>query len=162
MSERNFQEYEAKWQKQWEGAGLYQAKNQEDANTEKKFYGLIEFPYPSGAGLHVGHPRSYIAIDAICRKRRMEGKNVLYPIGWDAFGLPTENYAIKNKMKPQDATAENIANFTRQLKSIGCGFDWSREINTTDPKYYKWTQWQFLKFFESWYDREKSGTFVCQ
>lgn len=112
------------------------------------FYGLIEFPYPSGDGLHVGHPRSYTAIDIVTRKQRMEGKNVLYPIGWDAFGLPTENYAIKNKVKPVDATAKNVGNFTRQIKSLGFGFDWSREINTTDPAYFKWTQWQFLQFFK--------------
>lgn len=155
MSERNFKAFEEKWQKEWESSGLYEAKDAKEADDRPKFYGLIEFPYPSGAGLHVGHPRSYTAIDAICRKRRMEGKNVLYPIGWDAFGLPTENYAIKNKVKPQDATAENVANFKRQMKSIGFGFDWSREINTTDPGYYKWTQWQFLKFFAAWYDSEE-------
>jgi leucyl-tRNA synthetase len=162
MAERNFKKYEPKWQKAWEAEGIYRAKDPSElriTNNElrdSKFYGLIEFPYPSGAGLHVGHPRSYTAIDAICRKKRMEGRNVLYPIGWDAFGLPTENYAIKNKVKPQEATAENIANFRRQLKSIGFGFDWSREVNTTDPEYYKWTQWQFLKFFDSWYDRMES------
>jgi leucyl-tRNA synthetase len=151
-SHRPFADYESKWQKSWEERGIYHAKQ----FAGEKFYGLIEFPYPSGAGLHVGHPRSYIAIDAVTRKRRMEGKNVLYPIGWDAFGLPTENFAIRNRMKPQDATAQNIATFTRQLASIGCGFDWSREINTTDPPYYKWTQWMFLQFFKSTFD-EREG-----
>ncbi|MFH1620747.1 MAG: class I tRNA ligase family protein [Patescibacteria group bacterium] len=141
---------EAKWQEKWEAEGIYHAQGPE-ANKQK-FYGLIEFPYPSGEGLHVGHPRSYTAIDIMTRKKRMEGKNVLYPIGWDAFGLPTENFAIKNKIKPQDATAKNIATFKRQLKSLGLGFDWSREINTTDPAYYRWTQWMFLKFFNSYFD----------
>ncbi len=143
-----FKKIEAKWQKKWEKDGLFHAKD----GKGKKFYGLIEFPYPSGEGLHVGHPRSYTAIDIVTRKKRMEGKNVLYPIGWDAFGLPTENFAIKHKVKPAVATKKNVANFTRQLKSLGFGFDWSREIDTTDPAYYKWTQWMFLKFFNSYYD----------
>ncbi len=147
MSQRPIHEIEAKWQAQWEKEGTYRAADPGKTKAGK-FYGLIEFPYPSGDGLHVGHPRSYTAIDVLTRKRRMEGKNVLYPIGWDAFGLPTENYAIKNKVKPQDATAKNVATFTRQIKSLGFGFDWSREINTTDPAYYKWTQWQFLQFFK--------------
>ncbi len=151
-SQRPFAEYEPKWQASWEKQGVYKAESEKG----DKFYGLIEFPYPSGDGLHVGHPRSYTAIDAVCRKRRMEGKNVLYPIGWDAFGLPTENYAIKKKIKPQDATEKNISTFTRQMKSIGFGFDWSREIDTTDPAYYKWTQWMFLQFFKSAFD-EKHG-----
>ncbi len=150
---RPFDSYEAKWQEEWEKQGTYRASDDRKAD---KFYGLIEFPYPSGDGLHVGHPRSYTAIDVVTRKRRMEGKNVLYPIGWDAFGLPTENFAIKNKVKPQDATAKNIATFMRQLKSLGFGFDWSRLVNTTDPAYYKWTQWMFLQFFKSTFD-EKSG-----
>jgi leucyl-tRNA synthetase len=145
---RPFASYEQKWQAHWEEQGTYKAIE----GAGDKFYGLVEFPYPSGDGLHVGHPRSYTAIDVIVRKRRMEGKNVLYPMGWDAFGLPTENYAIKHKVKPQVATAKNEANFRRQLKSIGFGFDWSREIDTTDPKYYKWTQWMFLKFFSSMFD----------
>ncbi|MBD3251121.1 class I tRNA ligase family protein, partial [Candidatus Uhrbacteria bacterium] len=144
-NQRPFSEYEPKWQGIWEERGTYRA-TESGADT---FYGLIEFPYPSGAGLHVGHPRSYTANDVVTRKRRMEGKNVLYPIGWDAFGLPTENFAIKHKIKPQDATEQNITTFTRQLKSIGFGFDWSREVNTTDPAYYKWTQWMFLQFFKS-------------
>jgi len=148
----NPHEIEKKWQDAWENDGTYHAKD-----TGEKFYGLIEFPYPSGEGLHVGHPRSYTAIDILTRKKRMEGKNVMYPIGWDAFGLPTENFAIKHGIKPQDATAKNVANFTRQIKSLGLGFDWSREINTTDPKYYKWTQWMFLQFYGSWYDEGKKS-----
>ncbi len=143
---------EKKWQDIWEKEGTYRAKDGLPSEKQNKFYGLIEFPYPSGEGLHVGHPRSYIAIDIMTRKRRMEGKNVLYPIGWDAFGLPTENFAIKHKIKPADATTKNVANFTRQIKSLGTGFDWEREVNTTDPKYYKWTQWMFLKFYTSFYD----------
>ncbi len=143
---------EAKWQKKWEDDGVYHAKDGSPSDRAKKFYGLIEFPYPSGEGLHVGHPRSYTAIDIMTRKKRMEGFNVLYPIGWDAFGLPTENFAIKHKVKPEEATAKNVANFKRQLKYLGFGFDWSREVNTTDPKYYKWTQWMFLKFFNSYFD----------
>jgi leucyl-tRNA synthetase len=151
MAKREFKDLEAKWQARWEAEGIYRAKDPGETKAEK-FYGLIEFPYPSGDGLHVGHPRSYALIDAIVRKRRMEGQNVLYPIGWDAFGLPTENYAIKMKISPQSATQKNIGNFRRQLKMLGIGFDWSREVDTTDPKYYKWTQWQFLKFFNSYYD----------
>ena len=150
MSNRPISEIESKWQDAWEREGVYHAAG--TTGKAPKFFGLIEFPYPSGDGLHVGHPRSYVAIDILTRKRRMEGKNVLYPIGWDAFGMPTENYAIKFKVKPQDATKKNIATFTRQIKSLGIGFDWSREIDTTDPKYYKWTQWQFLKFYNAWYD----------
>ncbi len=142
---------EKKWQETWLKDGTYEAK---DNASAEKFYGLVEFPYPSGEGLHVGHPRSYTAIDIMTRKKRMEGKNVMYPIGWDAFGLPTENFAIKHKIKPQDATTKNVANFTRQIRSLGLGFDWSREINTTDPAYYKWTQWMFLQFYGSWYDAE--------
>ncbi|MFA5130014.1 MAG: leucine--tRNA ligase [Patescibacteria group bacterium] len=149
---RDFQEYESKWQKAWEEQGLYHASQPGERKTGEKFYGLIEFPFPSGAGLHVGHPRSYVAIDVLTRKKRMEGKNVLYPIGWDAFGLPTENYAIKMHVKPQDATAANISNFRRQMQSMGFGFDWNREVNTTDPAYYKWTQWMFLQFFKSEFD----------
>ncbi|MDD2786215.1 MAG: class I tRNA ligase family protein [Patescibacteria group bacterium] len=150
-----YKDFESKWQAWWEEQGVYHAKEAIDAEGEK-FYGLIEFPYPSGEGLHVGHPRSYTAIDIMMRKKRMEGKNVLYPIGWDAFGLPTENFAIKTKQPPAQVTAKNIANFTHQIKILGVGFDWSREINTTDPKYYHWTQWMFIKFFDSWFD-EKSN-----
>ena len=145
MESYNFKAIEKKWQDKWEEAGAFHA----ETNSKKpKFYTMIEFPYPSGAGLHVGHPRSYTALDIIARKRRMEGYNVLYPIGWDAFGLPTENFAIKNKVHPKIVTAKNIANFTRQLKMLGFSFDWSREINTTDPSYYKWTQWIFLQLFK--------------
>ena len=145
MESYNFKAIEKKWQDKWEETGAFHA----ETNSKKpKFYTMIEFPYPSGAGLHVGHPRSYTALDIIARKRRMEGYNVLYPIGWDAFGLPTENFAIKNKVHPKIVTAKNIANFTRQLKMLGFSFDWSREINTTDPSYYKWTQWIFLKLFK--------------
>ena len=145
MERYNFKAIEKKWQDKWEETGAFHA----ETNSKKpKFYTMIEFPYPSGAGLHVGHPRSYTALDIIARKRRMEGYNVLYPIGWDAFGLPTENFAIKNKVHPKIVTAKNIANFTRQLKMLGFSFDWSREINTTDPSYYKWTQWIFLQLFK--------------
>jgi leucyl-tRNA synthetase len=145
MSQRDFRSTEKKWQDRWSSEKTYAAVNDPASET---FYGLIEFPFPSAEGLHVGHPRSYTAIDAVTRKKRMEGKNVLFPIGWDAFGLPTENYAIKNKVRPQDASKKNIANFRRQLQSIGFGFDWDREVDTTDPRYYKWTQWMFQQFFK--------------
>ena len=136
---------EPKWQKKWEEAHAFEA---ESDHAKPKFYGLIEFPYPSGNGLHVGHPRSNTAMDIIARKRRMQGYNVLFPIGWDAFGLPTENYAIKNNVHPAAVTQKNIDHFREQLKKIGFSFDYSREVNTTDPDYYKWTQWIFLKLFE--------------
>ncbi|TAL51019.1 leucine--tRNA ligase [Patescibacteria group bacterium] len=142
----NHQEIEKKWQDRWETSGIFHAK---DGSEKQKFYCLIEFPYPSGAGLHIGHPRSYTALDVVSRKRRHQGYNVLYPIGWDAFGLPTENYAIKTGRKPQDITRENTDTFRRQLKSLGLSFDWSREVNTIDPAYYKWTQWMFLEFFKA-------------
>ena len=145
MKAYNYSEIEKKWQQIWDEKQTFAAKND---YTLPKFYGLVEFPYPSGQGLHVGHPRSYTAIDIVCRKRRLEGFNVLYPMGWDAFGLPTENYAIKNHIHPSIVTENNIANFKRQLKSLGFSFDWSREINTTDPSYYKWTQWIFLQLFK--------------
>lgn len=141
----NFKEIEKKWQTKWENEGTFNAK--EDTSI-KKWYGLIEFPYPSGQGLHVGHPRSYTALDIIARKRRMQGYNVLYPIGFDAFGLPAENYAIKNHVHPRVITEKNIDNFRRQLKSLGFSFDWSREINTTDPDYYKWSQWIFIQLYK--------------
>ena len=147
-----FREVEPKWQAWWDSQGTYRATTRAAAEKDKKFYGLIEFPYPSGEGLHVGHPRSYTAIDIMTRKRRMEGFEVMFPIGFDAFGLPTENFAIKHKIKPADATARNVANFTRQLKSLGFGFDWGRAVNTTDPKYYKWTQWMFLQFYGAYFD----------
>jgi len=145
METYNHQSIEKKWQEYWEKNEFYKA---EDSSKKPKQYILIEFPYPSGDGLHVGHCRSYSALDAVARKKRMEGFNVLYPIGWDAFGLPTENYAIKTGIHPKVATEKNIANFKRQLKSLGLSFDWSREINTTEPKYYKWTQWIFLQLFK--------------
>ncbi|MDR3090831.1 MAG: leucine--tRNA ligase [Clostridiales bacterium] len=136
---------EKKWQDKWEGEKAFETRTDP---ARKKFYALVEFPYPSGQGLHVGHPRPYTALDIIARKRRMEGQNVLFPIGFDAFGLPTENYAIKNKVHPKTVTEENIARFTAQLKSLGYSFDWSRCVNTTDSAYYKWTQWIFIKLFE--------------
>lgn len=141
----NFKEIEKKWQNKWEKEGTFNAK---EDYTMKKWYGLIEFPYPSGQGLHVGHPRSFTALDIIARKRRLEGYNVLYPIGFDAFGLPAENYAIKTNVHPKITTAQNIAHFTEQLKSLGISFDWSRKIDTTDPNYYKWTQWIFIQLFK--------------
>ena len=143
--EYNHREIEKKWQKKWEKEGLYKAK---DFSKKPKKYILLEFPYPSGAGLHVGHCRPYCAMDVISRKMRMEGCNVLFPMGWDAFGLPTENYAIKTGIHPQEATEKNVGNIKRVMKSLGLSFDWDREINTTDPKYYKWTQWIFLKLLE--------------
>ncbi|NLL82275.1 MAG: leucine--tRNA ligase [Tissierellia bacterium] len=138
-------EIEPKWQEVWEGKEPFKAYNGSD---KPKFYALVEFPYPSGEGLHVGHPRPYTALDIVARKRRLEGYNVLFPMGWDAFGLPTENYAIKHKIHPKIVTENNVARFKKQLQSIGFSFDWSREVNTTDPAYYKWTQWIFLKLFE--------------
>ena len=141
----NHKSVEPKWQKIWEEKGVFHAQMNSD---KPKFYSLIEFPYPSGQGLHVGHPRPYTALDTVSRKRRLQGYNVLYPIGWDAFGLPTENYAIKNHIHPEIVTADNIARFKKQIQSLGISFDWSREINTTDPDYYKWTQWIFLQLFK--------------
>ncbi len=145
MKAYDHKKIESKWQKEWERKGVFNAEN---SSKKPKFYGLIEFPYPSGAGMHVGHIRSNTAMDIIARKRRMEGYNVLYPIGWDAFGLPTENYAIKTGIHPVKVTKQNTDTFRKQLKALGFSFDWSREINTTDPAYYKWTQWIFLQFFK--------------
>jgi len=142
----NYTQIEKKWQDIWDENQTFAAKND---YTLPKFFGLVEFPYPSAQGLHVGHPRSYTAIDIVSRKKRLEGFNVLYPMGWDAFGLPTENFAIKNHIHPSIVTENNVANFKRQLKSLGFSFDWSREINTTDPSYYKWTQWIFLQLFKN-------------
>ncbi len=142
----DFNNIEKKWQQIWDENETFKASTDK---TKPKFYGLVEFPYPSGAGLHVGHPRGYTAIDIISRKKRLEGYNVLFPMGWDAFGLPTENYAIANKIHPAKVTENNVLNFKRQLKMLGFSFDWSKEINTTDPNYYKWTQWIFLKLFEN-------------
>jgi len=167
MKEYNHAEIEPKWQKVWaETPELYAAVDSD--STRDKYYVLVEFPYPSGEGLHIGHVRGYTAQDIAARRARMMGKNVLYPIGWDAFGLPTENYAIKHKIRPQDATAQNVATFKRQIKALGISFDWSREVNTTDPDYYKWTQWIFLQLFKkglayqdeipiNWCPKEKIG-----
>jgi len=143
--EYNFKEIEKKWQSIWDDEKAFAAKND---YSKPKFFGLVEFPYPSGQGLHVGHPRSYTALDIISRKKRLQGFNVLYPMGWDAFGLPTENYAIKNHIHPEIVTEKNVENFKRQLKALGFSFDWDREVNTTDPNYYKWTQWIFLQLFK--------------
>lgn len=145
MDKYNFKKIEKKWQQIWDENHTFECSNDSD---KEKYFPLVEFPYPSGQGLHVGHPRSYTALDIVARKKRLEGYNVLYPIGWDAFGLPTENYAIKNKIHPKIVTEKNVANFKRQLKALGLSFDWSREVNTTDPNYYKWTQWIFLKLYE--------------
>ena len=150
MTENKFPEYnpnaiEKKWQKIWEEDNTFHSEIDKD---REKYYALVEFPYPSGQGLHVGHPRPYTALDVVARKRRLEGYNVLYPMGFDAFGLPTENYAIKNKVHPAKVTEDNIKNFKNQLKSIGFSFDWDREINTTDPDYYKWSQWIFIQLFK--------------
>ena len=142
----DFTAIESKWQKYWDEHRTFHAEND---YSKPKFYALVEFPYPSGQGLHIGHPRPYTAMDIVSRKRRMQGYNVLYPMGWDAFGLPTENYAIKNKIHPAIVTKNNVARFKAQLKSLGLSFDWEREINTTDPDYFKWTQWIFLKLFKA-------------
>jgi leucyl-tRNA synthetase len=165
MEKYNPKDIEAKWQKYWEENQTF--KVTEDQSKEK-FFSLVEFPYPSGEGLHVGHPKSYSAMDVIGRKRRAQGQNVLYPIGFDAFGLPTENFAIKTGRQPSEVTAKNIANFTRQLKSLGFAFDWSRVVDTTDPTYYKWTQWIFLQLYKhglaykknqpiNWCPKDKTG-----
>lgn len=146
MKEYNHKKIEDKWHSIWEEEKPFYASD--DDKSKPKYYALIEFPYPSGEGLHVGHPRPYTALDIVARKKRLQGHNVLFPIGWDAFGLPTENFAIKNKVHPKIVTAKNVSRFKAQLKSLGLSFDWSREVNTTDPSYYKWTQWIFLKLFE--------------
>ena len=143
--EYNFKQIESKWQNVWYTQNTFAAK--QDFSLPK-YYCLVEFPYPSGQGLHVGHPRSYTALDIVARKKRLEGYNVLYPMGWDAFGLPTENFAIKNHIHPAEVTKNNVAHFKQQLQSLGFSFDWTREINTTDPSYYKWTQWIFLQLFK--------------
>lgn len=145
MSKYDFTAIEKKWQKYWEEHHTFAAGTD---YSKPKFYALVEFPYPSGQGLHIGHPRPYTAMDIVSRKRRLEGYNVLFPMGWDAFGLPTENYAIKNKIHPAIVTKNNIAHFKAQLQSLGLSFDWDREINTTDPEYFKWTQWIFLQMFK--------------
>ena len=142
----DFKNIEPKWQKKWEDAGIFHA---EDNSDKKKFYALVEFPYPSGAGMHVGHVKAYSGLEVISRKRRMEGYNVLFPLGFDAFGLPTENYAIKTGIHPRRVTDTNIEKFTSQMKRVGFSFDWTRTVDTTDENYYKWTQWIFLKMFEN-------------
>ena len=141
----DFKAVEHKWQKIWDKEQTFAASND---YSKPKFYALVEFPYPSGQGLHVGHPRSYTALDIVARQKRLSGYNVLYPMGWDAFGLPTENYAMKNHIHPEVVTAQNVARFKSQLQALGLSFDWSREINTTDPSYYKWTQWIFLQLYK--------------
>ena len=145
MKTYDFKSIEKKWQKFWDDDQTFRASKD---HTKPKFYALVEFPYPSARGLHVGHPRSYTALDVVARKRRMQGYNVLYPMGWDAFGLPTENFAIKNHIHPEIITRDNINRFKNQLKNLGLSFDWSREISTTDPSYYRWTQWIFLQMFK--------------
>ena len=141
----DFKKIEEKWQKYWEDHKTFEAKN---GSEKDPYYVLVEFPYPSGSGLHVGHVRSYTAQDALARMKRMQGLNVLYPMGWDAFGAPAEQYAIKNHIHPKDAVRENIKTFKGQMQKLGFSFDWSREFSTTDPEYYKWTQWQFLQFYK--------------
>jgi len=149
--EPNFREIAQKWQKAWKTSGIY--KTSIDP-TRPKYYVLDMFPYPSGAGLHVGHPLGYIASDIVSRYKRLKGFNVLHPMGFDAFGLPAEQYAIQTGRHPADTTAENIARYKEQLDNIGFCYDWSREVNTSDPKYYKWTQWIFLQLFKSWFNLE--------
>ena len=143
----SFSESEKKWQQRWEDEKIFHADDSD--KSKKKFYGLVEFPYPSGAGMHVGHIKAYSGLEVVSRKRRMEGYNVLFPIGFDAFGLPTENYAIKTGIHPRKVTDNNIVKFTEQLKRVGFSFDWSRTVDTTREDYYKWTQWIFLKMFEN-------------
>src|SRR3990167_4237509 len=139
------QDIEPKWQKMWSDSQVFQAK---DTDKRTKFYCLDMFPYPSGAGLHVGHPEGFTASDIVSRCKRMQGYNVLHPMGWDAFGLPAENYAIKKGIHPAETTATNIKNFTRQIRALGFSYDWSREINTSGPEYYRWTQWLFLQLYK--------------
>jgi len=141
----DFKNIEKKWQEYWDEHHTFEAKNNDKKET---FYDLIEFPYPSGEGLHVGHVRVYTATDVLARMKRMQGYNVLYPMGWDAFGAPAERYAIRTHKHPKDVVKKNVEVFKRQMKSLGWSFDWSREFSTTDPEYYKWTQWQFIQFFK--------------
>ena len=145
MKPYDFTAIEKKWQAYWEANKTFRAGTD---YSKPKYYALVEFPYPSGQGLHIGHPRPYTAMDIVARKRRLEGYNVLFPMGWDAFGLPTENFAIKNKIHPAIVTRNNVKRFKEQLQSLGLSFDWDREINTTDPKYFHWTQWIFLKMYQ--------------
>ena len=157
----DFKAVESKWQKYWDEHRTFHTEND---YTKPKYYALVEFPYPSGNGLHVGHPRPYTAMDIVSRKRRMQGYNVLFPMGWDAFGLPTENFAIKNKIHPAIVTERNINRFRSQLQALGLSFDWEREVNTTDPNYFKWTQWIFLKLFNAGlaYKKEMSVNWCTQ
>src|SRR5687768_847802 len=154
-SEYNFREIESKWQQQWNEWGVYQVLNH---SSKPKFYVLDMFPYPSGAGLHVGHPLGYIASDIFSRYKRLKGFNVLHPMGYDAFGLPAEQYAIDHGIHPAISTEQNVQNFRKQLDNIGFSYDWDREVRTSDPYYYKWTQWIFLRLFNSWYDRNSDKT----
>ncbi|MFA6948544.1 MAG: class I tRNA ligase family protein, partial [Eubacteriales bacterium] len=159
MSTRyEFKDIDKKWQNIWDEKEAFKAVLDK---SKPKYFTLVEFPYPSGQGLHIGHPRPYTAMDIVSRKKRMQGYNVLFPMGWDAFGLPTENYAIKNKIQPHIVTERNIAHFKQQIKSLGLSFDWSREINTSDPDYYKWTQWIFLQLYKKGlaYKKEMSVNF---
>ena len=153
--EYNFRNIERKWQQQWIRDGVYKVPNE---SAKPKYYVLDMFPYPSGSGLHVGHPLGYIASDIYARYKRLKGYNVLHPMGYDAFGLPAEQYAIEHGVHPAISTAKNISTFRSQLDKIGFCFDWSREVNTSDPKYYKWTQWIFLQLFKSWYNRKTAKT----
>src|SRR5438552_10239511 len=148
----NFTAIEKKWQQYWLANKTFAALEPADAGTMPKAYVLDMFPYPSGAGLHVGHPEGYTATDIVSRFLRMRGFNVLHPMGWDAFGLPAEQYAIKTNTHPRDTTEQNIVKFRRQLQMLGLSYDWDREIDTTDPKYYRWTQWIFLQLFNSYFD----------
>src|SRR6476469_2090040 len=153
--EYNFNDIEKKWQEKWKESGAYKVDNPVDPqNAREKFYVLDMFPYPSGSGLHVGHPLGYIASDIYARYKRLKGFNVLHPMGYDAFGLPAEQYAIEHGVHPAVSTENNIKTFRKQLDNIGFSFDWSREVRTSDPKFYKWTQWIFLQLFKSWYNRE--------
>ncbi|MFN2439805.1 MAG: class I tRNA ligase family protein [Chitinophagaceae bacterium] len=154
-TEYNFRDIEKKWQQKWIDDKLYQVPNH---SSKPKCYVLDMFPYPSGAGLHVGHPLGYIASDIYARYKRLKGYNVLHPMGYDAFGLPAEQYAIEHGVHPAVSTEKNIATFRKQLDNIGFSFDWSREVRTSDPKYYKWTQWIFLQLFKSWYNRKTNKT----
>src|SRR5690242_5263404 len=149
--EYNFREIEKKWQNNWKSTNAYQVSND---SSKPKYYVLDMFPYPSGTGLHVGHPLGYIASDIFARFKRLKGFNVLHPMGYDAFGLPAEQYAIEHGVHPAVSTKNNIENFRSQLDKIGFSYDWSREVNTSEPTYYKWTQWIFLQLFKSWYNRE--------
>ncbi len=148
-----FNEIEKKWQKFWESCETFHARDCDSSKT--KYYVLDMFPYPSGQGLHVGHPEGYTASDIVARYKRMKGFNVLHPMGWDAFGLPAEQYAVQTGTAPEETTKKNVDNIRKQIKSLGFSYDWEREVNTTDPKYYKWTQWIFLKLFNSFFDKEE-------